>query len=72
VTALARVLAFLGVTFLAAAGLVWLVGRLGWGSFPGTVVVRRGSFTLWAPIGLWVALSLGLTLLLNLWARFLR
>ncbi len=70
--AMARLLALMGVVLLAAAGALWLMSRLGGGQLPGTVVVRRGAFTLWAPIGLWIAVSLALTLVLNVIARLFR
>lgn len=69
---MARVLALLGVTLLLAAGALWFVARGGGGQLPGTVVVRRGALTLWAPVGLWVGVSLALTVVLNLLARLFR
>lgn len=51
-----------GVAFL-------LLARFGVRRLPGDVVVRRGNFTLYAPFGLMVVLSLLLTLVLNLLSR---
>ena len=70
--AMARALALIGMVLLAAAAALWLLARLGVGQLPGTVVIRRGAFTLWAPVGLWLAVSVALTILLNLLLRLLR
>ena len=52
----------LGVTFL-------LLGRFGIDRLPGDLVFRRGNFTLYAPIGLMILVSVVLTILLNLFFR---
>lgn len=72
VLALARMLALVGALLLATAAVLWVVARLGVPTLPGNIVVRRGSFTLWAPVGLWVVVSLVLTLVLNVVLRLLR
>jgi Protein of unknown function (DUF2905) len=55
---------------LATLGLVLLVAsRLGIGRLPGDLVIRRGNFTLYAPIGLMIVVSLVATIVLNLIAR---
>ncbi len=58
----ALVLLVLGVTFL-------LLGRFGLDRLPGDLVFRRGNFTLYAPIGLMILVSVVLTILLNLFFR---
>ncbi len=58
----AVVLLVLGVVFL-------LLGRFGIDRLPGDLVFRRGSFTLYAPIGLMILVSVVLTILLNLLFR---
>lgn len=70
----ARMLALLGALLLVAAGVLWLLARLGAErlSLPGTITVRSGSFTLFAPIGLWILASLVLTVVLNLLLRLFR
>jgi hypothetical protein len=60
--ALAAVCALVGVVLLLAA-------RYGLGRLPGDIVIRRGSFRLYAPLGLMVVLSLLMTLVLNLFSR---
>ena len=58
----AIVLLVLGVIFL-------LLGRFGFDRLPGDLVFRRGSFTIYAPIGLMILVSVLLTILLNLFFR---
>ena len=58
----AVVLLVLGVVFL-------LLGRFGLDRLPGDLVFRRGSFTLYAPIGLMILVSVVLSILLNLFFR---
>jgi hypothetical protein len=58
-----RLLIGLGVALLVA-GLAWpLVSKLGLGRLPGDIVVRRGGFTLYAPIVTCLILSAVLTLI---------
>jgi hypothetical protein len=66
----------LGKVLIAAAlglaligGALLLASKLGVGRLPGDIVVRRGNFTLYAPIGLMIVLSLVLTIVLNLVGR---
>jgi DUF2905 family protein len=61
---------------LVAAAILALVGgglliasKLGVDHLPGNLVIRGGNFTLFAPIGLMIVLSLVLTIVLNLIAR---
>jgi hypothetical protein len=58
----AAVLALVGVVLLLAS-------KAGIDSLPGDVTVRKGHFTLYAPIGLMVILSIVGTILLNLILR---
>ena len=66
----------LGKLLLAAAGglallglLVLVLSRLGISRIPGDIVWRRGNFTVYAPIGLMILLSIVLTIVLNLFFR---
>jgi hypothetical protein len=55
---------------LALIGGALLVGsKLGIGRLPGDVVIRRGNFTFYAPIGLMILVSVVATLVLNLLLR---
>ena len=60
---------------LVALGLLWwlLEGRLGWfGHLPGDIRIERPGFRFYAPLVSMLVVSLVLTLLLNLLARWLR
>jgi hypothetical protein len=64
-----RLLIVLGVTLLIA-GLAWpLIAKLGLGRLPGDIVLRRGGFTLYAPIVTCLILSAVLTLIAWLMRR---
>jgi Protein of unknown function (DUF2905) len=59
---IAAAIGLLGLALLAAA-------KLGLHRLPGDIVIRRGRFGLYVPVGLMVALSLILTIVLNLVSR---
>ena len=49
---------------LIAAGLVWLAaGWLGLGHLPGDIVIERGNFRLYLPLGASLLISVVLTLI---------
>jgi DUF2905 family protein len=55
---------------LAIAGVVLLLAsKAGIERLPGDVTIRKGNFTLYAPIGLMIVLSIVGTLVLNLIVR---
>lgn len=58
----AAAIGVLGLALLAAA-------KLGLHRLPGDIVIGRGRFGLYAPVGLMIALSLVLTIVLNLISR---
>ncbi len=61
-----------GVIFIVGV-LISLSGRVPWlGNLPGDIVVKRDSFTLIAPLGSMLVISLLLTLVLNLIVRLFR
>jgi Protein of unknown function (DUF2905) len=60
--AVAAILALVGAGLLVAT-------KLGLERLPGDVVIKRDGFTLYAPIGLMIVLSLALTIILNLISR---
>ena len=67
---LGRALVIFGLVVVAIGGLVMLAGKVPFlGRLPGDVVVKKGNFTLYAPIMTGLILSLVLTLVLNLWSR---
>jgi hypothetical protein len=57
------------VVLLVLGGVFLLLGRLGLDRLPGDLVFRRGNFTVYAPIGLMILVSIVLTILLNLFFR---
>ncbi len=54
---------------LVLGGIFLLLGRFGLDRLPGDLVFRRGNFTVYAPIGLMIVVSIVLTILLNLFFR---
>jgi Zn-dependent protease with chaperone function len=67
---LGRALVIFGLVVVAIGGLVLLAGKVPFlGKLPGDIVVRKGNFTLYAPLMTGLILSLVLTLVLNLWSR---
>ncbi len=66
---LAKALLALGLLIAVAGAVLLLLSRLGVHRLPGDVVVRRGNFTLYAPVGLMILASLLLTILLNLFRK---
>jgi hypothetical protein len=69
VETLAKILIATAFALALVGGALLLAAKLGLGRIPGDIVVRRGNFTLYAPVGLMLLLSLVLTLVLNLLRR---
>jgi hypothetical protein len=68
VTAAKVLLAVAAILALVGGGLL-LASKLGVERLPGDVVVKRGNFTLYAPIGLMILLSVVGSILLTLFLR---
>ena len=66
---LAKILLFAALALAVVGGTLLVAARLGVGPLPGDVKFRRGNFTLYAPIGLMILLSIVLTIALNLFLR---
>jgi Zn-dependent protease with chaperone function len=67
---LGRSLVIFGAVIVLIGGLVMLAGKMPFvGRLPGDIVVKKGNFTLYAPLMTGLILSLLLTLVLNLWSR---
>jgi Protein of unknown function (DUF2905) len=65
----AKTLIVLGAV-LIAAGLIWLLaGRLGLGHLPGDIVIGRGNFRLYLPLGTSLLISVVLSLVFWLLGR---
>ena len=54
------------VALLVLGGALFLLGRFGVDRLPGDLVLRRGNFTLYFPIGLMILLSVVGTIVLNI------
>jgi uncharacterized membrane protein len=54
------------VVLLVLGGVFFLLGRFGVDRLPGDLVLRRGNFTLYFPIGLMILLSVIGTIVLNI------
>jgi uncharacterized membrane protein len=54
------------VVLLVLGGLLFLLGRFGVDRLPGDLVLRRGNFTFYFPIGLMIVLSVVGTIVLNI------
>ena len=68
-----RTLMLLGVALFVIGALLTVAGRVpGLGNLPGDITVTRGNFRLYAPIGTMIVLSVVLSIILNLLARFFR
>ena len=54
------------VALLVLGGVLFLLGRMGVDRLPGDLVLRRGNFTLYFPIGIMILLSVVGTIVLNI------
>jgi hypothetical protein len=69
VETVAKILLAAAAVLAVAGGALLLFTKLGIDRLPGDLLIRRGRFTFYAPIGLMIVLSLVATLVLNLIAR---
>lgn len=70
---LGRILMLTGVAIFIAGLALTFVNRIpGLGRIPGDFQIQQGNFTFYAPIGAMIVLSLLLTVVINLLARWLR
>jgi hypothetical protein len=58
-----------GLCLVIFGALLLLSARFGVLRLPGDIVWRKGNFTFYAPLGLMIALSILLTIALNLFGR---
>lgn len=63
-----------GLALALLGGIVWLAGKTGLplGRLPGDIRFERGGFSFYFPLTTSILISVGLTVLLNLLARFLK
>jgi hypothetical protein len=72
-TDMAKLLMLLGGGLFVMGLLLYFGARLPWfGNLPGDIVVKRDNFTLIAPVGTMIVVSLVLTILLNVIGRWWR
>ena len=70
---LGRTLIWVGGGLLALGLLFVLIGKIpGLGRLPGDILIRRENITIFIPLGAMILVSVMLTLLLNLIARWRR
>jgi hypothetical protein len=70
---LGRIMMITGVAIFLVGLLITFSGRLaGFGNLPGDIAVRGENFSVFIPIGTMIVLSIVLTIIANLVARFWR
>jgi hypothetical protein len=70
---MARLLMILGAGVFFVGVLFFFGARLPWfGNLPGDIIVKRDNFTLFAPIGTMIIVSIVLTIVLNVIGRLFR
>jgi Protein of unknown function (DUF2905) len=69
VETVAKVLLAVAALLALLGGGLFLAAKLGLERLPGDIVIRKDNFTLYAPLGLMIVLSLVLTVVLNLISR---
>lgn len=69
---IARILVIAGITLVVLGGLVYLVARFGvpLGRLPGDMLIKRENFTFSFPLATSILVSIVLTIVLNLIARY--
>lgn len=69
----ARLLMILGVILFLIGGLIYLIARLGipLGRLPGDIRIQGDNFTCFFPIATTILLSIILTMIINIIARYL-
>jgi len=68
-----RVLMIAGAGLFLVGLLIAVGGRFAWfGNLPGDIVIKRDNFTIYAPIGTMILLSILLTIVLNVVGRLFR
>ena len=65
----AKILLLAAAALAVLGGGLLLAAKLGVERLPGDIVIRRGNFTLYAPIGLMIAFSVVGSILVNLFLR---
>lgn len=73
-SSLGKLLVTIGLLIVIVGGLLWLLGLspLGAGRLPGDVHLRGERWSFYFPLTTCIVISIILTILLNIFARFLR
>jgi len=66
---IAKILIIIGGIFLVLGGVVFLGQKIGIHRLPGDIILKRGNFTFYFPLGTCILISIFLTLLLTLLFR---
>jgi multisubunit Na+/H+ antiporter MnhG subunit len=69
VETLGRILVLVALVLGLLGALALVLARFGLHRLPGDVLMRRGNFTFYVPLGVMIVLSLVLTIVLNLFFR---
>jgi hypothetical protein len=72
ISSLGKILIGMGVLLVVAGVVVTMGSRFGLGQLPGDVSWRRGNTSFYFPVVTSIVLSIALTIVLNLLARFFR
>ncbi|OGD61844.1 hypothetical protein A2160_00945 [Candidatus Beckwithbacteria bacterium RBG_13_42_9] len=64
---LARTFLIIGIIFVFFGGLLWILSRLPFlGKLPGDILIKKGSFTLYAPLVTTLIISLIFSIVLTI------
>lgn len=70
---MAKMMMIMGGALFFVGLILYLGGRVPWfGNMPGNIVVKGDNFTVYAPIGTMIVVSVLLTIILNVIARWFR
>jgi hypothetical protein len=69
---LAKILILFGVVLVLAGGVLWFGARAGLGQLPGDISMRRGPVSVYFPLVSCIVVSVVLSIVLNVLARFFR
>jgi hypothetical protein len=73
-TSIGKWIILIGLGIVLLGGVIWIVGRTGLplGRLPGDIRIERDGFSFYFPLATSILLSIGLTILLNIIARFFK
>ncbi len=68
---MARTLILIGILFILAGILWWLLARIGFGRLPGDIIIERDNLRIYIPITSAIILSVALSVVLTVIGYFL-